>query len=201
MTAGVFAGLNETTATVLTNEYKEIKIAGVNIKHVFSEKLLKMIIYGSCIATPISHYMYHIINNKLFKGPLSARQKVLQILTSLFTVTPFLSGCFVAWISLINNYQLPKHGFNLCTEITRISTIVKNGLSQGYLGVLKSSMVTSSFALVIAQKFIPPELWVVFFNVVYFFLGTYQNTKLKRFQKQQRIKKQEQEQEEEKKSK
>lgn len=187
VTAGVFSGLNETVSSVLTNEFKETNIAGIKIKHVFSEKLLTMIIYGSCIATPISHFMYQIINTKLFKGPLSSKGKILQILTSLFTVTPTLSACFVSWIALINNYKFPKDQFNIAAELKRIIAIIKGGLKKGYLPVLKSSLVVSSCALVVAQKFVPPELWVVFFNLVYFFLGTYQNTKLKRLQKQQRL--------------
>lgn len=187
ITSGVFSGLNETVASVLTNEFQETKVAGIKIKHVFTQKLLTMIIYGSCIATPISHYMYFIINNKIFKGPLTKSGKILQILTSLSTVTPTLAACFVSWIALINNYKLPKGSINPIAELNKIVAIVRAGLKKGYFGVLKSSLVTSSVALVIAQKFVPPELWVVFFNVVYFFLGTYQNTKLKRLQKQQRL--------------
>ncbi|EDK44103.1 conserved hypothetical protein [Lodderomyces elongisporus NRRL YB-4239] len=181
ITAGVFCGLNETTASVVTGDYKETKICGINVKHVLSSKLLKMIIYGSLIATPISHNMYAVIN-KIFKAPLTPKQKILQILTSLLTVTPTLAACFVSWISLINNYR-PGKEFNLKNELYRIYTIVKAGLRKGYLPVLKSSLVTSFFALIVAQKFVKPELWVVFFNLVYFVLGTYQNTKLKMQQK------------------
>ena len=117
---------------------------------------------------PISHYMYFIINNKIFKGPLTKSGKILQILTSLSTVTPTLAACFVSWIALINNYKLPKGSINPIAELNKIVAIVRAGLKKGYFGVLKSSLVTSSVALVIAQKFVPPELWVVFFNVVYF---------------------------------
>ncbi|WLF78557.1 hypothetical protein PVL30_002297 [Lodderomyces elongisporus] len=167
--------------SVVTGDYKETKICGINVKHVLSSKLLKMIIYGSLIATPISHNMYAVIN-KIFKAPLTPKQKILQILTSLLTVTPTLAACFVSWISLINNYR-PGKEFNLKNELYRIYTIVKAGLRKGYLPVLKSSLVTSFFALIVAQKFVKPELWVVFFNLVYFVLGTYQNTKLKMQQK------------------
>ena len=51
ITSGVFSGLNETVASVLTNEFQETKVAGIKIKHVFTQKLLTMIIYGSCIAS------------------------------------------------------------------------------------------------------------------------------------------------------
>ncbi|CAI5758406.1 unnamed protein product [Candida verbasci] len=181
ITTGIFCGLNETISSILTGEYKESKILGINIKHVISKKLVKMIIYGSLIATPISHYLYYIINNKIFIAPLTSKQKVLQILTSLSTVTPILSACFVSWISLINNYTPGKE--DLSTELKRIKNVVSTGLKKGYFSVLKTSLITSLFALIVAQRFVPPELWVVFFNLVYFIMGTYQNTKLKNLQK------------------
>lgn len=184
ITSGVFSGLNETVASVITNEYKETKVLGFKIKHVFSDKLLKMIIYGALIATPISHNMYAVIN-KIYKPPLTGKQKILQLLTSLLTVTPTISACFVSWIAIINNYKCTS--CNPITELKKILFIVKAGLKKGYFPVLKSSLTTSFFALLVAQKFVRPELWVVFFNLVYFFLGTYQNTKLKKLQKQQRL--------------
>ena len=183
-TSGVFNGLNETVSSIITNEYKETKICGIKVKHVFSAKLLKMIIYGALIATPISHNMYAVIN-KIYKPPLTKKQKILQLLTSLLTVTPTISACFVSWISIINNYQ--RTSCNPIAELRKILFIVKAGLKKGYLPVLKSSLTTSFFALLVAQNFIRPELWVVFFNLVYFCLGTYQNTKLKKLQKQQRL--------------
>lgn len=70
ITSGIFSGLNETVSSIITNEYKETKVLGIKVKHVFSEKLLKMIIYGALIATPISHNMYAVIN-KIYKPPLS----------------------------------------------------------------------------------------------------------------------------------
>ncbi|CCG23588.1 hypothetical protein CORT_0D07550 [Candida orthopsilosis Co 90-125] len=184
ITSGIFSGLNETVSSIITNEYKETKVLGIKVKHVFSEKLLKMIIYGALIATPISHNMYAVIN-KIYKPPLTKRQKILQLLTSLSTVTPTISACFVSWISIINNYK--RTSCNPVIELKKILFIVKAGLKKGYLPVLKSSLSTSFFALLVAQNFIRPELWVVFFNLVYFVLGTYQNTKLKKLQKQQRL--------------
>ncbi|KAG7661573.1 uncharacterized protein J8A68_004942 [[Candida] subhashii] len=200
ITAGCLAGLNETIASIITSEFNESKVCGVRIKHVFSQKLVKMMFYGGLISTPLSHYMYHIINNKIFKGKLSKLGKILQILTSLFTVTPTITCVFVSWISIINNYKISEGSFDLCQEIKKIGTVVKNGLKGGYKPTLKTALGTSFCSLVIAQNFIAPELWVVFFNIVYFFLGTYQNTKLKTLQKKLRLQKlKEQSEEEEKK--
>lgn len=187
ITAGCFSGLNEIISSTITNDFAEVTIAGVKVKHFLTPKLLTMIIYGSLIATPISHNLYAVIN-KIFKAPLSPAQKLLQILTSLSTVTPILAGCFTAWIALINNYK--PTGASACEELKRAFRIAKYALTHNYLPILRSSLVTSSVSLVIAQKFVRPELWVVFFNFVYFVLGTYQNTKLKKIQKLQRAQKQ-----------
>ena len=100
--------------------------------------------------------------------PIDKVRKDLTDLDVFEYVTPTLAACFVSWIALINNYKLPKGSINPIAELNKIVAIVRAGLKKGYFGVLKSSLVTSSVALVIAQKFVPPELWVVFFNVVYF---------------------------------
>ncbi|KAI5953116.1 hypothetical protein KGF54_002487 [Candida jiufengensis] len=186
ITSGILSGLNETISSAITNEYKETKILGFNIKHVFSPKLINMIIYGSLISTPISHNLYGIIN-QIFKPPLSSKQKILRLLTSLFTVTPLITACFVSWISIINNYKINLKNFNPINEILKLINIIKAGLKKGYLTTLKTSLIVSFLSLIIANNYIQPELWVVFFNIVFFILGTYQNTKLKRLQKQQRL--------------
>lgn len=179
VTAGVLAGLNETISTGLSGEYRETTVAGRKIKHVLSPKILTMIVYGAFIITPISHTMYGVLN-RVFKGPnLSKKMKVLQILTSLSTITPTLPAVFTAWVSIINVYRPPTKGFDPVVELEKIGRIIRGGLQKGYKRVLKTSLVTSAILLVIAQSFIPPQLWVVFFNLVYFFMGTYQNTKLK----------------------
>jgi small basic protein len=54
----------------------------------------------------------------------------------------------------------------------------------GFMPVMKVSWVTSPIALAFAQAFLPNELWVPFFNMVQFVIGTYINahTKKKRLQ-------------------
>ncbi|KAI5959081.1 uncharacterized protein KGF55_005572 [Candida pseudojiufengensis] len=188
ITSGILSGLNETISSAITNEYQESKILGFKVKHVFSPKLINMIIYGALISTPISHNLYAIIN-KIFTPPLTSKGKILRLLTSLFTVTPIITGCFVSWIAIINNYKPNLKSFNPINEIFRIYKIIVGGLKKGYLTTLKTSLTVSFVSLIVANNYIQPELWVVFFNVVYFVLGTYQNTKLKRLQKQQRLSK------------
>lgn len=181
ITSGIFLGLNETIALIVTGQFQEseVPILKKKVKHVFSTKLLKMIFYGSLIATPVSHTMYAQIN-RVFKAPLSSKQKLLQILVSLSTVTPALSALYVSWIGIITQFKCT--GGNIKAEISNLLRVVKSSLKNNYLLVLRTSLVTSLVSLVVAQKFVAPELWVVFFNFVYLILGTYQNIKMKRAQ-------------------
>jgi len=59
---------------------------------------------------------------------------------------------------------------------------VRATVKAGFLPIMKVSWVTSPLALAFAQKFLPQETWVPFFNLISFLLGTYINavTKKKR---------------------
>lgn len=50
----------------------------------------------------------------------------------------------------------------------------------GFLPVMKISWVTSPISLAFAQKFLPQETWVPFFNIIAFVIGTYINTMTKK---------------------
>ncbi|KAK6198096.1 uncharacterized protein RJT21DRAFT_54401 [Scheffersomyces amazonensis] len=198
ITAGIYAALNEIISSIISDDLQETAICGkYKVKHFFTPKLLSMIFYGSLISTPISHNIYEVINKKIFVGKLTTAQQVAKFFTSLLTVTPLLAGVYGSWLSIINNYKFPESwkSTSIPKELAKIFYIVKLGLKKVYPVLLKSSLITSFFSLIIAQKYIPPELWVVFLNTVFFILGTYQNTKLKKQQKLQRKQQQQQQQE------
>ncbi len=50
----------------------------------------------------------------------------------------------------------------------------------GFMPVMKVSWITSPIALAFAQKFLPEQTWVPFFNIVAFCIGTYINTHTKK---------------------
>lgn len=62
----------------------------------------------------------------------------------------------------------------------RTTQQVRATIRAGFLPIMKVSWTTSPLALVFAQKFLPQETWVPFFNLVSFILGTYINTITKR---------------------
>lgn len=186
VTAGVLGALNESLASAFSGDYKTLSFVVLgrkfHINHVISPKILSMVVYGALISTPISHTLYGVLN-RIFNGKMTPVKKLLQLLTSLLTITPTLTAVFVAWLSFINGYSLPAGPFLLSTEVSKIAHVVKTGLKNNFFALLRTSVSTSLVSLVIAQNFLKPELWVVFFNLVYFVLGTIQNTKVKNAQR------------------
>lgn len=188
VTAGVLAAVNELVATAVSGEYHRTKFEVLGkkyeIKHVFSKKTLLMVVYGAFVATPLSHQLYKIIN-RVFQGKLGPLMKALQILTSLCTVTPTLSAAFVLWLSVINGYKITSS--DTIKEFVKVKQVISQGLRQNFWLVYRSSAQTSAVALMVAQTFLPTELWVVFFTFVFFVLGTAQNTRFKLGQRAQRL--------------
>jgi hypothetical protein len=57
---------------------------------------------------------------------------------------------------------------------------VRATVRAGLLPVMKVSWCTSPLALAFAQKFLPQETWVPFFNIIAFVIGTYINAHTKK---------------------
>ena len=61
---------------------------------------------------------------------------------------------------------------------------VRATVKAGFMPVMKVSWIASPLSLAFAQKFLPEQTWVPFFNVISFIIGTYVNahTKKKRLE-------------------
>jgi len=57
---------------------------------------------------------------------------------------------------------------------------VRATVKAGFLPIMKVTWVTSPVSLAVAQKFLPQETWVPFFNLISFVLGTYINAMTKK---------------------
>jgi len=57
---------------------------------------------------------------------------------------------------------------------------IRATVKAGFMPVMKVSWCTSPLALIIAQKFLPPQAWVPFLNLVAFVIGTYINAATKK---------------------
>lgn len=176
ITAAVLAVLNEVIATSVAREFKITAVLNTRVKHPFTWKLPLFAVFSAGVSAPIAHYGYKWLN-ALFRAPLSTKEKILQILLSMATITPLLSTLFVAFIALVNlKPQLQSLGGS---EMKRAWSTVKTAWVKSLPAVLKSSWLTGPVLLSFCQKFLQPELWAVFTQLCYFVLGTSQNTFIK----------------------
>ncbi|OBA24369.1 hypothetical protein METBIDRAFT_77170 [Metschnikowia bicuspidata var. bicuspidata NRRL YB-4993] len=191
-TSGVLSSLNEISASIFSGQFqnKKLRLFGKEktVSHPFSSKIGLMVIYGALMSTPVAHYYYGLLS-KVFGGKQTSRVKLLQLVTTLCTLSPFLSGLYVSWLSIINSYQCSSEG--LRTNLSRLVSVIKAGLKNNFWLVYRTSAITMLIALALAQNFVPPELWVVFTNFIFFVVGTVQNTKIKIRQRNERLKKSE----------
>lgn len=194
-----FALLNEQLASLFAGDVKSFKIGSkLSIPHTLTTRVPLMGIFALFINAPVTHYGYKIIQ-QLVPAPLTPRKKILQILLSTGVITPIFCALFVSWIGLINNLATFKKILKeKSTE--RFSTFIKvlkqtiiTALKSNYVRVTSTSVVTSPIFMLLAQKFIIPEGWAVFFAFCYFLVGTYNNTKVK--QTQMKLKKEREEKE------
>ncbi|KAH3678309.1 hypothetical protein WICMUC_001590 [Wickerhamomyces mucosus] len=186
LTASILAVVNELIATIISKDFKSFKCKLTNslIKHPISIKLPLLALFAALIQTPISHYYYNFIN-KLSKQPLSNRGRLLQLITTLLTLSPIQCTLAVSFISLLNLKPSPSiRSLIFKDEISRLKSTIVKALQDKLPSVLKSSWITTPIVLSICQNYLKPEYWVVFNNLIFFILGTGQNTYLKLKSKQ-----------------
>jgi len=128
-------------------------------------RAIKMAAYGAFISAPMGHLLVGFLQ-RAFAGKTSNFAKFAQVLASNLFIAPIQAFVYLVSVSIINGVHDPE-------------TILKNVKSR-FFSVMKVSWTTSPLAIVIAQRFIRPELWVPWFNFVTFIMGTYLNTRLKK---------------------
>ncbi|KAH3670439.1 hypothetical protein OGAPHI_000954 [Ogataea philodendri] len=191
VTAAVLNGLNEQLASLFAGDSKEYTVKlgskSITISHSITKRVPLMFLYGLLINGPFSHYSYKLLQ-KVYRPPLSKKLKLAQILTSMATITPIISALMVSYISLIANLKLAKVKDleSAKSQLSEALQKVKLALQKSLFSVIRSSWISSPIFILVAQRFLKPNQWAVFFNFCYFVLGTYNNTLIKRKQKEQR---------------
>ncbi|KAJ8483387.1 hypothetical protein ONZ45_g14622 [Pleurotus djamor] len=128
-------------------------------------KAIKMAIYGFFVSAPLSHFLVGLLQ-KAFAGKTSLKARLGQIVANNLLIAPITTTAFLASMSIINGSRTLKE--------------VAGTVKSGFLPIIRISWTVSPISLIIAQKFIPVELWVPFFNSIQFILGTIFNIKSKR---------------------
>ncbi|GIZ46463.1 hypothetical protein CKM354_000958900 [Cercospora kikuchii] len=162
ITSGTLAGAQEFLASWIAKDRSKHG-------HYFTSRVPKMAVYGAFISAPLGHVMISILQ-KLFAGRTSLRAKILQILVSNLIISPIQNAVYLTSMAIIAGAR----------TFHQIRATVK----AGFMPVMKVSWITSPIALAFAQAFLPNEVWVPFFNLIGFIIGTYINahTKKKRLQ-------------------
>lgn len=158
LTAGTLAGAQELIASWLAKDRN---------KHgnYFTARVPKMAAYGALVSAPIGHFLIWALQ-KTFKGRTSLKAKILQILVSNLIIAPIQNSVYLVAMALIAG--------------ARTYHQVRATVKVGFWKVMKVSWITSPVCLAFAQKFLPDQLWVPFFNLVSFVIGTYINTVTKK---------------------
>ncbi|CCM05177.1 uncharacterized protein FIBRA_07386 [Fibroporia radiculosa] len=128
-------------------------------------KAPKMALYGILVSAPLSHNLVGYVQ-KLFAGKTSLSAKIGQLLVSNFIVAPLQVVVYLTCTSVINGAR-------------NVDDVVKT-LKAGFMSAMRVTWMTLPLTIVIAQRYLAPELWVPFMNLVQFITGTYFNTRLKK---------------------
>ncbi|KAL6690810.1 hypothetical protein J3F84DRAFT_388250 [Trichoderma pleuroticola] len=158
LTAGTLAGAQEFLASWLAKDRN---------KHgnYFTSRVPKMAAYGALVSAPLGHFLIWLLQ-KLFKGRVSLRAKIIQIVVSNLVIAPIQNSIYLVAMALIAG--------------ARTFHQVRATVKVGFWRVMRISWLTSPICLAFAQQFLPDELWVPFFNLVSFVIGTYINTLTKK---------------------
>jgi len=162
LTSGSLFALQEFLASWIANDRSKHG-------HYFNSRIPKMALYGVFISAPLGHLLIGMLQ-RLFAGRTSLKAKILQILTSNLIISPIQNTVFLASMAVIAG--------------ARTFHQVRATVKAGFMPVMKVSWIASPLSLAFAQKFLPEQTWVPFFNVIGFIIGTYVNahTKKKRLE-------------------
>ncbi|KAI0051659.1 hypothetical protein FA95DRAFT_1511599 [Auriscalpium vulgare] len=127
-------------------------------------RAIKMALYGFLVSAPLSHVLVGELQ-KAFAGRTGRGAKIAQILASNIVVAPIQTATYLASMAVIS-------GANSTDAVLKT-------VKGGFFAVIRVMWVTSPLSIIFAQRFLAPELWVPFFNLISFVMGTYFNTKVK----------------------
>ncbi|KAF9584763.1 hypothetical protein BGW38_005268 [Lunasporangiospora selenospora] len=163
LTSGTLSGLQEITATKLSGMPRSKNpndfILGIN------KRVVQMALYGLLVSGPLAHGLFELVT-KRFLGKEGAKWKIAQIMSTQLITSPIQNATYILAMALFAG--------------ARSTAQIKAAFKQGYLNMMKTSWMISPLSMAFAQKFLPPNIWVPFFNLVAFVFGTYVNTSIKK---------------------
>ncbi|KAJ2593652.1 hypothetical protein H4R99_006029 [Coemansia sp. RSA 1722] len=132
------------------------------IEKVVNKRVLQFSLYGLLISGPLNHFLYEILNKVFANRPKNKLNTLLSLLAQNLIISPILNSVFLAANAVIAGER----------SIENVINIVRSRL----LGMMKVSWVVFPCVQLFAARFLPPLVWVPFFNSIAFTFGTYFNT-------------------------
>ncbi|SCU80469.1 LADA_0B07646g1_1 [Lachancea dasiensis] len=133
-------------------------------------KLLVMLLYGGLVNAPINHYFYGWITQFTNRSVAPRWKRLAQLCGSWFVVSPIQVLGLITALTLVNSPE---------QQMSHKLTAVAASLRARYGPMLTSSVISSTAFVSIAQQYISPEKWSVFFSLAYAVLNTGQNIYMK----------------------
>ncbi|BGP44628.1 hypothetical protein JCM10450v2_000442 [Rhodotorula kratochvilovae] len=130
-----------------------------------NHKAIKLGFYGFFVSAPLGHSLLAILQ-RVFAGKTSARAKLLQIVCSNLFISPIQQSVYIAAMAIINGATTPA--------------AIKAAWKMSIWRVMKLSWVVSTITMAIAQRFLPPEVWVPFFTLIGQSVGCLINIQVKK---------------------
>ncbi|KAK1228619.1 hypothetical protein PQX77_008213 [Marasmius sp. AFHP31] len=153
-------------------------------------RAFKMALYGFLVSAPLSHFLVGLLQ-KAFAGKTGTKARVGQILASNLFVAPIqASGESVLHLddrsTLRSKVRISKAYLASMAIISGARSFeeIKQTIKRGFFSVVRVTWVVSPMSMAFAQNYLPPHLWVPFFNAIQFVLGTYFNTRVKKLKRQ-----------------
>ncbi|GAA5827329.1 hypothetical protein JCM11251_003767 [Rhodosporidiobolus azoricus] len=117
------------------------------------EAALKLAGYGFFIAAPLDHYLYLLLDKFMSRRPASQAKtnRVLEIVLSNALILPIQNAVYLAVLAVLGGVRSGK----------KVWGEVRGSMVE----VMRLTVVTSTLALLCAQRFLPPSLWTPFFSL------------------------------------
>ncbi|KAH9469642.1 hypothetical protein MJO28_004498 [Puccinia striiformis f. sp. tritici] len=126
-----------------------------------SARAIKLTAYGGLISAPLSHALMKILHRLFPDHESSDKSKIGMILASMLITGPIQNSAYLIAMGAIEGLKSQKEIFFFWKKTIGILT--------------KMSIIVGTLSTILANKFLSKELWVPFFNLVGFVLGTYVN--------------------------
>ncbi|KAI9144504.1 hypothetical protein BKA69DRAFT_798710 [Paraphysoderma sedebokerense] len=147
----------------LLQELVASKLSGYVVINELISRMVKMGGYGFLISGPLGHYLFAALA-RAFEGTTGIWSILGQMVGANFVIAPIQNLVYLTAMAVIGGQPL--------------SVIPKQ-----FLPLMKITVQVFPLVQLFASKFLPPHLWLPFFNLVGFVFGVYINYTVRKNQK------------------